>query len=132
MSSFKILKNLKSNLKGKKILFFVAPLSHCCKLKIEQCVSKSIISFTTVFPLRYTARCVLSCLNILIQFHITLKEFPYIFSLKVSLKKNQALKLLLVTPVVDGVLYLDLWTRKRSNFIFIVISDTISVAERRI
>ena len=35
MSSFKILKNLKSNLKGKKILFFVAPLSHCCKLKIE-------------------------------------------------------------------------------------------------
>ena len=41
-------------------------------------------------------------------------------------KKNQALNLLLVTAAVEA-LYLDLWARKCFSFIFIVISNTISV-----
>ena len=38
-SSFKILKNLKSNLKPKKLLFFVIGLSHYCEFKIEHVFS---------------------------------------------------------------------------------------------
>ena len=47
-------------------------------------------------------------------------------------EKNQALKLLLVTDAVDLVLYLDLWARKCTSFIVFVISNAVSVAERRI
>ena len=46
-------------------------------------------------------------------------------------KKNQVLKLLVVTAAVELVLYVDLSARKCSSFIFIVISNTISATERR-
>ena len=40
-------------------------------------------------------------------------------------EKNQALKLLFVTAAVDLVLQLDLWVRKWSTFIFIILSNTL-------
>ena len=46
-------------------------------------------------------------------------------------EKNQALtQLVLVTVAVSFALYLDLWAKKCSSFIFIVISNTISVVAR--
>ena len=61
-----------------------------------------------------------------------LKNDPVFFGPYNIDKKNQAFKLLVVTASVELVLYLDLWARKRSSFIFVVISNTISVTERRI
>ena len=47
-------------------------------------------------------------------------------------EKNPAFKLPLVTDAVGLVLYLGLRAGKCSSFTFILISNTISVAERRI
>ena len=61
--------------------------------------------------------------------------FPKIGPLSLDLssieEKNQALKLLLVTAAVNLVLYLDLWVKKFSSFIFTIISNTISVIAER-
>ena len=65
----------------------------------------------------------------------THQKFPKIDSLPLDQynidEKNQALtQLVLVTPAVNFALYLDLWAKKCSSFIFIVISNTISVVAR--
>ena len=73
----------------------------------------------------------------LLKKKIKLRECPCIFSSNISLKgppsplahytdeKNQALKLLFDTAAVDLVLQLDLWVRKCSNFISMIISNTL-------
>ena len=45
-------------------------------------------------------------------------------------EENQAPKLLLVTAVVDMVIFLNLWAMKWSRFIPFVILNTISVAAK--
>ena len=61
-----------------------------------------------------------------------LKNDPLSFDSDNIDKKNQPSKLLWVTAAIELVLYLDLWARKCSSFIFIVISNTVSMAEKRI
>ena len=47
-------------------------------------------------------------------------------------EKSQDLKLLLVTAIVNPMLYLDPWARMLFVFIFIVISNILSVTARSI
>ena len=47
-------------------------------------------------------------------------------------EKSQDLKLLLVTAIVNAMLYLDPWARMLSVFISIVISNILSVTARSI
>ena len=50
----------------------------------------------------------------------------------ILINRIRLINLILVTTVVDLVLYLDLWGMKCSSFIFILVWNTISVAPRRI
>ena len=50
----------------------------------------------------------------------------------ISLDRNQSLKQLLVPFTINLVVGLNLWARNCSSVIYIVISNTISVTQRRI
>ena len=104
-------------------------------------------------PLPCTARCVLSCddityfisASVAVDRHFNeaskkeniLREYLYIFSSNIfeittppplaynTDKNNQPLKLLFVTVAADLVLQLELWVRKCSSLIFIIISNTL-------
>ena len=138
------------------MLFFLVVLSHYCECRVEQAFPNQ--SFSRPFFGSTAMHCQLRfklCRNYI--FHFSFSRYaapkkenntdgiPIHFLVKSFLKatpspldpynideKNQTLKLLLVTPVVDLVLYLDLWARKCSSFIFIIMSNTISAAARAI
>ena len=143
------------------MLFFVVRLSHYGEFKVEHAFPNKSFSRPSFNHLYVLPGACLRCANttyfisvsvaVAGRFHpaskkkITLRECLYIFSSKVSLKndplslnpynidkKNQVLKLLVVTAAVELVLSLDLSERKCSSIIFIVISNTISAAERHI
>ena len=135
------------------MLFFVVRFSHYCEFKVEHSYpnqSFSRPSFnhhhcanTTYFISVSVA--VGLYFNAASKKKITLRECPNIFLIKSFLKndplfldpynidkKNHVLKLIAVTAAVELELYLELSARECSSFTFIVISNIISGAERRI
>ena len=131
------------------MLFFVVQLLQYFEFKVEHTSTNQSFSWPLLDhhhpqPANY----VLSCANIislmqLLKKGINTEGMSIHFLIKSFLEttppphpnnhinnKNQALKVLLVTAVVNLVLYLDLWVRKCFNFIFFVISNTTFVAAR--
>ena len=63
ISSFKILGILKSNLKPKKMLFFVVRLSHYCEFKVMCFAINHFFDHRSTTTM-YCQKCVVSCANI--------------------------------------------------------------------
>ena len=138
------------------MLFFLVVLLHYCEYRVEhafpnQSFSRPSFERTAMHcqvPFNLCRHCI---------FHFSFNHYaaskkenntdgiPIHFLIKSFLKersspldpynideKNQTLKLLLVSLIVDVVLYLDLGARKCSSFIFIIMSNTISAAARSI
>ena len=138
------------------MVFFVVRLSHYCEFKVEhafpnQSFPRPLLNYHHVLPGAWAAPTLLT----LFQFQslsvdvlmslLKRKQYWGIFHTfsHQKIRKNDPLSLdpynfdqknqakLLVTVTVELVLYLDLWA-KCSSFIFVLISNTISIAERYI